>query len=352
MATPCLDIFVTSRPRRMTIWQDGRISHHNHRHGDSRDDDHHHPGNHNKHSHRINNRDSTNQNIPRTHNPFHPAKPNMFQHIQHDRPDNKFLVERRHGQDFHSHGPRLRRRRPPFLKLHASGVGPTALPETRRFEFSPAVCPEKWMMHYVRSVNPTLSTAHCCAPGFKYHHPTDIPGIFTSMGCFSDPRATPTSNIWDYQTPFGRGTMVAHNAWRVSWAESDLSTMSPPPPPDLALGAYDSWPTTTDSLTDTTNSGGGGGNFQSPSNNRSRGGSPVLFLVLVTVLPLLLILVAVCVGVSCWRKRKRMIAAANIVEGRAVTGRGEEGREVPEGIVMQSRGQIPRQEPAPIPRYA
>ncbi|KAK4161209.1 hypothetical protein QBC43DRAFT_323957 [Cladorrhinum sp. PSN259] len=209
---------------------------------------------------------------------------------------------------------------PRFSRCMPAGWDPR-VPETatQMFEFSPAVCPESWTMHYVRSVSPDLSTANCCAPGFKYHHPTDLPGIYYSMGCFSDPGATPSSNIWDYQTRFGKGTMVAHNAWRVSWASSDLSTMSPLPPPDLTRWAYDSWPTDDPSQITTGTAWPTPTGFDAPPPGHRSKSPSVVFIVLIILFAIFMISMS-AYGVVEMRRRKRDKMAANIVEGRAMNG--------------------------------
>ncbi|KAK4184573.1 hypothetical protein QBC35DRAFT_48388 [Podospora australis] len=222
-----------------------------------------------------------------------------------------------------------------FQSCMPEGWDPTLTPSSSRFVFSPAVCPESWTMYRVMSMNAGLSTGYCCAPGYKFHMPLTILQGIMKPGCFSDPSETSKTNIWDWQQDFEGGTLSAHNPWNVMWAESDLPSMSPKPPPNLTKWSYDSWPTDgypfdEDGNSIPTSTGiGSGGNFNGPTAAGVSRSSPALFLVLVTVIPAVGLIAATWALVHCCRirrKRRREEQAAFIVERELRrTGKGVEG---------------------------
>ncbi|KFX87783.1 hypothetical protein O988_09293 [Pseudogymnoascus sp. VKM F-3808] len=89
-----------------------------------------------------------------------------------------------------------------------------------RFSFSPAVCPSNWTYYDMASTTnagTTFTTAYCCASEFyprSYY--LDPPYLATGVPCWRDARAGDVSSL----------LAQAHEAWHISWAASDTSTLS------------------------------------------------------------------------------------------------------------------------------
>ncbi|KFY35215.1 hypothetical protein V495_08046, partial [Pseudogymnoascus sp. VKM F-4514 (FW-929)] len=107
-----------------------------------------------------------------------------------------------------------------------------------RFSFSPAVCPSNWTYYDMASTTnagTTFTTAYCCASGFyprsAYSDPTYLA---TGVPCFREASAGDVSTT---------GSLLdqVHEAWHISWAASDTSTLSPTLPEitaDMLIGAW------------------------------------------------------------------------------------------------------------------
>ncbi|EJT71769.1 hypothetical protein GGTG_11023 [Gaeumannomyces tritici R3-111a-1] len=180
-----------------------------------------------------------------------------------------------------------------------------AVPTESRFIFSPAVCPSDWTAYAfstrslweawpLRSSDSTTFTstlhsytvAHCCARSFtlsnSYKFTRDM---FGSVGvaastCFQDIQATP-------------GAVRAHHAWQIKWAESDVKSLSPPPP---ALTCRDhklaTWvPGSTDHVCN-------------PEPNRDSHNLGNL-IYLVTILPIVVFISTLTCCFFCFRRRRK-----------------------------------------------
>ncbi|KFY68177.1 hypothetical protein V496_01244, partial [Pseudogymnoascus sp. VKM F-4515 (FW-2607)] len=120
-----------------------------------------------------------------------------------------------------------------FTSCQPSGWG-SVIP-TSRFSFSPAVCPSDWTYYHMASeYHPaTFSTAYCCASGFSlamnlYQFPypdSELPCIRLVIAGSVSMMGTLLDDAGSTQL-FTQGTQV-HNAWHISWAASDTSTLSP-----------------------------------------------------------------------------------------------------------------------------
>ncbi|RKU41818.1 hypothetical protein DL546_003840 [Coniochaeta pulveracea] len=104
------------------------------------------------------------------------------------------------------------------------------------FQFSPAVCPSGWTAYNLGGTvyQGQFTTAYCCSSGFTY---TTIDGYrpgspgegISTEACFAtmtDSPAAPTATTASSPGPSFR----VHNAWHISWAATDISSLSPIPP--------------------------------------------------------------------------------------------------------------------------
>ncbi|KAK3390747.1 hypothetical protein B0H63DRAFT_519961 [Podospora didyma] len=194
----------------------------------------------------------------------------------------------------------------------------TNVPLTNRFSFSPAVCPSGWTAYKLQTAEmawPITSTAYCCDRDYRLEWPTSdlsisgiaSPACFKNLGTTFLPGSSPSSPS---SLLFPNGIQV-HNAWHISWAASDTSSLSPPPP-DLACGggarSLSTWipgetvpPLPPNLNTDVcqdmeNNSGGGVDDTHQPT---------PMFLFMVVGLPLIFVAIILSVFVFCFRHRRR-----------------------------------------------
>ncbi|KAK4034124.1 hypothetical protein C8A01DRAFT_19032 [Parachaetomium inaequale] len=126
--------------------------------------------------------------------------------------------------------------------LARDGLHPTCQPSGWNagvgFEFSPAVCPNGWTAHRLGATTvaaiedattthtKNITTAYCCASGFT---PTalwfHLEGL-SSSACFQTVWPTGTTTT----TTSRHDSIHLHNAWHISWASSDIPSLSPAPP--------------------------------------------------------------------------------------------------------------------------
>ncbi|POR39607.1 hypothetical protein TPAR_00203 [Tolypocladium paradoxum] len=99
-----------------------------------------------------------------------------------------------------------------------------------RFSFSPGVCPSGWVYHSMAEEGvKRTSTANCCESGFNYldfEHRELVSDKTRRCGRWTTGIATGTG---DGRSEGGR-TLLVHEAWIITWAASDTSTLSPVPP--------------------------------------------------------------------------------------------------------------------------
>ncbi|KAL1955659.1 hypothetical protein VTO42DRAFT_8204 [Malbranchea cinnamomea] len=111
------------------------------------------------------------------------------------------------------------------------------------FTFSPAVCPSHWTYYAMASTESvvesggrgvsTYSTAYCCASGHKlrtdltdFPISTLVPLCYRQIAADDSTTLTVTPAGESSGVPFTQGIQV-HQAWHISWAESDTSTLTP-----------------------------------------------------------------------------------------------------------------------------
>lgn len=157
---------------------------------------------------------------------------------------------------------------PRFTTCQPSGWA-SVVPESR-FSFSPAVCPSGWIANDIYTIGASITTAYCCARfvisfpycaiflfllmlyialcsgysiSWPFLLPRSIEGV-TSPACFSEINPSPsTINTPDsLSTDFPQHVQV-HNAYHISWQESDRVTLTPQPPeltcsPKLGIGTW------------------------------------------------------------------------------------------------------------------
>ncbi|OBT50749.1 hypothetical protein VE04_09274 [Pseudogymnoascus sp. 24MN13] len=122
-----------------------------------------------------------------------------------------------------------------FTSCQPSGWG-SVVPASR-FSFSPAVCPSDWTYYSMASTyheGITFTTAYCCAGGFALGSGfPDSPYLTTGVPCLRDAAG-------DVSTA---GTLLdqVHEAWHISWAASDTSSLSPALPEITSDMHVDTW---------------------------------------------------------------------------------------------------------------
>ncbi|KAH8659816.1 hypothetical protein BX600DRAFT_551376 [Xylariales sp. PMI_506] len=128
---------------------------------------------------------------------------------------------------------------------------------TSSFAFSPAVCPSGWTAYDLGAAGPvtftqTLSTAFCCASGFKltYNARLPISGLSETVCIETAVRDVTTIStirsdvhVTQVEPQFPTGGFRVHTAWHISWGPSDTATLtpSPPPLPSCATSALSIW---------------------------------------------------------------------------------------------------------------
>ncbi|KAH8894661.1 hypothetical protein GQ53DRAFT_839647 [Thozetella sp. PMI_491] len=126
-----------------------------------------------------------------------------------------------------------------FASCQPSGWA-TDLP-ARHFTFSPAVCPSSWTYWAMRETETidsqahtgsTFSTAYCCASGYTLKTsniviPTMAAPCVRSFSAGDHTTITATEGGGASQTTAITDGWMIHDAWQVSWAASDTSTLSP-----------------------------------------------------------------------------------------------------------------------------
>ncbi|KAH8890375.1 hypothetical protein GQ53DRAFT_842151 [Thozetella sp. PMI_491] len=154
---------------------------------------------------------------------------------------------------------------PRFAPCQPSGWA-DVVPESR-FSFSPAVCPSGWTAYSI-ATQPlfannrfiaTGSTAYCCAGGFNLYSPTTtfaIPSLtHPCTRTIGNGQAAADQTVTG-RVDHGSGVeaalikgLLVHEAWHITWQESDLATLSPTPPsltgqtiPTWIPGAADTTP--------------------------------------------------------------------------------------------------------------
>lgn len=122
----------------------------------------------------------------------------------------------------------------------------SVVPESRLC-FSPAVCPSGWLYYNMAEEEPTLSTAYCCnrsdqtswyilfkretnldPSGYTFLYSEDLVTDIVPTGCGRwIPVETATANKDDPAYMALEQTFVVHEAWVVSWAANETSTLTP-----------------------------------------------------------------------------------------------------------------------------
>ncbi|KAK4031702.1 hypothetical protein C8A01DRAFT_51311 [Parachaetomium inaequale] len=104
------------------------------------------------------------------------------------------------------------------------------------FQFSPAVCPSGWgayrlgvttsYLGVAATRSTSFTTAYCCSSAFYF----DYVNSFTAQGIDSEAclQNLGTESGADMAPP--STGLRAHNAWHISWASSDIPSLSPTPP--------------------------------------------------------------------------------------------------------------------------
>ncbi|ERS95375.1 hypothetical protein HMPREF1624_08253 [Sporothrix schenckii ATCC 58251] len=142
---------------------------------------------------------------------------------------------------------------PQFTACMPSGWGDLAA--TRRFEFSPAVCPSGWTAYNLRSTALTtalsgttsyagLTTAYCCASNDHLGWFDSVKGLHNaSLASMQSPAciqtlgpATATTDDEGWTTTTRTTTapitsVLVQNAWHISWQTTDVQHLTPSPPP-------------------------------------------------------------------------------------------------------------------------
>ncbi|KAK4041115.1 hypothetical protein C8A01DRAFT_15092 [Parachaetomium inaequale] len=177
------------------------------------------------------------------------------------------------------------------------------------FQFSPAVCPSGWGAYRLgvttsyldanAARSTSFTTAYCCSSGFRFGFVNNFPvqGIppeacFQNLG--TEPGADPPST-----------GLRAHNAWHISWASSDIPSLSPAPPAlpcpsdgNMVISSWAPGATVDPSLSGLCNHNDGVSRM-SPSDTRS-------FWFLVVGLPLIVVaVIAAWSGWWCHRRSRR-----------------------------------------------
>ncbi|KAJ5118193.1 hypothetical protein N7448_009905 [Penicillium atrosanguineum] len=171
---------------------------------------------------------------------------------------------------------------------------------TDLFTFSPAVCPQDWT-YYEMSSTKQYSAAYCCASGFEFRAPGyALPTPVLSPACartITSGDTTITAPLASHTNTMGTFTegMIVHRAWHVSWAESDLASMSPSLPP-LTSGKYLATWEPGQIITD------GAYDHHNGDNSGVRGWRSVLYFAAIGV-PLIFLAFITCGGWLLCRKR-------------------------------------------------
>ncbi|KAH6856632.1 hypothetical protein B0I37DRAFT_79822 [Chaetomium sp. MPI-CAGE-AT-0009] len=110
------------------------------------------------------------------------------------------------------------------------------VPESR-MNFDPAVCPSGWVYHSM-AVSYDLFTAFCCDSGYTYldfeHRGSEIAPEEITNGCgrwtsgLNSDSGSDAPSITDADA--ASSTLLIHNAWAITWAESDIPNLTPQPP--------------------------------------------------------------------------------------------------------------------------
>ncbi|KAK7959561.1 uncharacterized protein PG986_004415 [Apiospora aurea] len=118
-----------------------------------------------------------------------------------------------------------------------------------RFEFSPAVCPDKWTAYNLNSHGGTSKVACCARPvGLNISFgnigpPACIKSLTrtpTSLFSATGTTGTTTTQTYTWTHPFPEGIQM-HNPYKISWQATDMSTLSPTPPTLTCSGGLYSW---------------------------------------------------------------------------------------------------------------
>ncbi|KAK4120427.1 hypothetical protein N657DRAFT_161697 [Parathielavia appendiculata] len=197
--------------------------------------------------------------------------------------------------------------------------------EGSSFQFSPAVCPSGWTAYnlggtvsWVRhgaSMNlitsKTFSTAYCCSSGFTYSHYHDllIDGFSrTPLACFANTTdtAAPTATASPAGSPH---RLRVHNAWHISWDASDISSLSPTPPPFAPCTTSPVIRSWVPGATVEPNAffvPGGACEWNDGTSRWSKGETIGMWFLMVGVPIIGLAILATCLGCWCRRRRRRV----------------------------------------------
>ncbi|KAK3942447.1 hypothetical protein QBC46DRAFT_447868 [Diplogelasinospora grovesii] len=201
-----------------------------------------------------------------------------------------------------------------------------------RFSFSPAVCPSAWTYYELSQTvvqiitegkaSSTYSTAYCCASGFtpqvslrSFAIPTiDVPcvGTLSSGQPPITARLNPTDDSGGASTTIVTQGAVVHQAWHVSWAESDTSTLSPSLPALTSSKYLGSW------VPGQTVAPGEG---DRPSEYNDLGWGSIMNFIMIGIPIIGVVILASAIGCCIWcRKERRRERRAR---GLTMAGEGE-----------------------------
>ncbi|KAK4158278.1 hypothetical protein C8A00DRAFT_28784 [Chaetomidium leptoderma] len=181
---------------------------------------------------------------------------------------------------------------------------------TSSFEFSPAVCPSGWAAYYLgvttsyldaaATRSTSFTTAYCCSSRFRFGFVNSFPvqGI-PPEACYQNLGTEPGAD-----EPPSTG-LRAHNAWHISWASSDIPSLSPTPPalpcpsdPSVMISSWTPGATVDPSLSSLCNRNNGESTWSS-SDAKS-------YVFVVVGLPLIAVaIIATWFGCWCHRRARR-----------------------------------------------
>ncbi|KAK4186214.1 hypothetical protein QBC35DRAFT_348241, partial [Podospora australis] len=100
------------------------------------------------------------------------------------------------------------------------------------FHFSPAVCPSGWTA-YELGADGQSSTARCCSSGFALSLINNL-----RIDGFPDMVCAQATTLEDSQ----QSVLRVHNEWFISWASSDVPSLTPAPPqPACSTSRIPTW---------------------------------------------------------------------------------------------------------------